>query len=177
MNSGWDIILFSALLFVILLIQRDRLVDKKRLRDLGQLNVKLDFLLKQLGIEYPPSGGLPGELIDALQRGDKIKAIKYYRETTGVGLKEAKEFIEAVQLRPGIGEEIEEQLNAKLDLLLKHAGIEYAPYKNLPGRVVDALERGNKIEAIKHYREAAGVSLKEAKERIEAAQQQAGTGG
>jgi hypothetical protein len=33
----------------------------------------------------------------------KIKAIKLYRQSTGVGLKEAKEFIEEVQRRAGVG--------------------------------------------------------------------------
>jgi ribosomal protein L7/L12 len=31
--------------------------------------------------------------------GKKIRAIKYYREATGVGLKEAKDFVEEVQRR------------------------------------------------------------------------------
>jgi hypothetical protein len=44
------------------------------------------------------------------------------------------------------------RLEAKLDLLMKHAGIQYEPYKDLPGDVVDALQRGEKIEAIKRYR-------------------------
>jgi ribosomal protein L7/L12 len=34
------------------------------------------------------------EITDALQKGRKIEAIKVYREATGLGLKEAKEFIE-----------------------------------------------------------------------------------
>lgn len=34
------------------------------------------------------------EITDALLKGRKIEAIKIYREATGVGLKEAKEFIE-----------------------------------------------------------------------------------
>jgi hypothetical protein len=50
---------------------------------------------------------------------------------------------------------------------LKHAGIEYTPYTNLPPNVIDALRRGKKIEAIKHYRNATSVSLKEAKDVIE----------
>ena len=61
-------------------------------------------------------------------------------------------------------------VDAKLDLLLKHAGVEYDPYKNLPRAVADALQRGKKIEAIKLYREATGTDLKEAKDFIEAAQ-------
>jgi len=67
------------------------------------------------------------------------------------------------------------RIDAKLDLLLKQAGIDYDPYKNLPRAVVEAMQRGNKIEAIKHYREAAGVGLKEAKDFIEEVERRAGT--
>ena len=39
--------------------------------------------------------GLPGKVVDALRRGDKIGAIKLLREQTGIGLKEAKDAVEA----------------------------------------------------------------------------------
>ena len=64
------------------------------------------------------------------------------------------------------------RLDTKLDLLLKHAGIEYDPYKNLPLEVIDAVRRGNKIEAIKR----SGVSLKQPKDFIEEVQRRAGVG-
>lgn len=38
---------------------------------------------------------LSAEAISALEQGNKIEAIKIYKESTGVGLKEAKEAIEA----------------------------------------------------------------------------------
>lgn len=69
------------------------------------------------------------------------------------------------------------RIDAKIDLLLKHAGIEYDPYKNLPEGVVRALQRGEKISAIKSYREATGVGLKEAKDFVEEVQRQTGTAG
>jgi ribosomal protein L7/L12 len=65
-------------------------------------------------------------------------------------------------------------MDAKLDLLLRHAGIEYDPYKNLPREVVEAVQSGRKIEAIKRYREATAVSLKEAKDFIEEVQRRGG---
>jgi hypothetical protein len=58
-------------------------------------------------------------------------------------------------------------VDAKLDILLKHSGLDYDPYKNLPHEVAEAVQSGKKIEAIKRYREATGVGLKEAKEFIE----------
>lgn len=68
------------------------------------------------------------------------------------------------------------QVDAKLDLLLKQAGIAYDPFKNWPPQVTDALQRGEKIQAIKHYREATGVSLKQAKDDVEEIQRRAGRG-
>jgi ribosomal protein L7/L12 len=65
-------------------------------------------------------------------------------------------------------------INAKLDLLLKAARLEYDPLANLPGDVVKALQAGQKIEAIKCYREAMSVSLAEAKSVVEEAQRRAG---
>ena len=59
------------------------------------------------------------------------------------------------------------RLEAKLDALLKHEGIRFDPYADASARVVDALRRGEKIEAIKEHRAATGVGLKEAKEYVE----------
>jgi len=68
------------------------------------------------------------------------------------------------------------RLDAKLDALLKHAGIEFDPYRDVPPSVADAVRRGEKIEAIRHYRAAAGVGLKEAKEFVEEIQRRAKSG-
>jgi ribosomal protein L7/L12 len=65
-------------------------------------------------------------------------------------------------------------IEAKLDLLLKAAQLEYDPLRNLPGDVMKALQAGQKIEAIKRYREVMSVSLAEAKSAIEEAQRRAG---
>ena len=56
---------------------------------------------------------------------------------------------------------------AKIDLLLKHAGLTYDPHANVPPGVVEALRAGRKIEAIRQYRMATGAGLKEAKEFVE----------
>jgi ribosomal protein L7/L12 len=66
------------------------------------------------------------------------------------------------------------RVDAKLDLLLQHAGINYDPYKSLPREVVEAVRRGEKIQAIKSYRKATGVGLREAKDAIEDIQRRAG---
>lgn len=59
-----------------------------------RVEAKLDLLLKQANITFDPYANLPREIVDAVQAGQMIQAIKLYRNSTGVGIKEAKEFIE-----------------------------------------------------------------------------------
>ena len=54
-----------------------------------------------------------------------------------------------------------------MNALLKHEGIRFDPYSDVPPPVVDALRRGRKIEAIKEYRAATGAGLQEAKDYVE----------
>ena len=45
------------------------------------------------------SDDVRNQIIDALRSGQKISAIKLYREATGADLKEAKDFVEALTER------------------------------------------------------------------------------
>ena len=93
------------------------------------------------------------ELDAALRAGEKITAIKRYREVHGVGLKQAKDAVEAIQAgrvvdHPAhIVEDPAPQLQPELDRLI-HAG--------------------QKIGAIKHYRTVTNLGLKESKDLVEA---------
>jgi Ribosomal protein L7/L12 C-terminal domain len=73
-----------------------------RIAKLSSVNAKLDLLLKYSGLEYDPYKNVPRAVVEAVQSGKKIEAIKRYREATGVGLKEAKDFVEEVQRRGGV---------------------------------------------------------------------------
>jgi hypothetical protein len=53
---------------------------------------KLDLLLKNMGVD--PNAGLDDQLQQLVREGRKIEAIKVYRAQSGVGLKEAKDYIE-----------------------------------------------------------------------------------
>ena len=83
-------VLILLTVLVSMLIQWRLLDILKRLSALSRLDTKLDLLLKQAGIEYDPYTNLPLDVVDAVKRGNKIGAIKRYRERTGVGLKEAR---------------------------------------------------------------------------------------
>ena len=55
------------------------------------------------------------------------------------------------------------RLDAKVDALLKNAGIHFDPFRDVPADVREALERGETIAAITRFRDSTGASLKEAK--------------
>ena len=68
---------------------------------LAAVERKLDLVIGHLGIV-----GLPAEEPDVvlhLERGERIKAIKIYRERTGVGLAEAKKVVDKIAEQRGLG--------------------------------------------------------------------------
>jgi hypothetical protein len=76
-----------------------RLAPRDDRRRLSRLEGKLDALLKHQGIRFNPFADVPPGVREALSRGKKIEAIKEYRAATGVGLAEAKEFMEELWSR------------------------------------------------------------------------------
>ncbi len=71
------------------------------MQKVAQLERKIDFILRHLDLEYQepdePAPAYIGQIRSLLQRGNKIEAIKMYREATGVGLAEAKAAVEAIE--------------------------------------------------------------------------------
>lgn len=64
----------------------------------SELESKLDFLYRKLGIEYINNPGMEDSRIIALiKKGNKLEAIKAYRELTNSGLAEAKEAVEKIE--------------------------------------------------------------------------------
>jgi hypothetical protein len=90
----------SALLLLVCIIAVDDIRKiRKRARRLSRLETKLDVLMKSAGID--PYIGLPAQVVDAICRGEKTKAIRLYRSATGGSLKEATDFIEEILRRSG----------------------------------------------------------------------------
>ena len=66
----------------------------------NELEDRLKFIYRRLNIEYADPNSDPvlsPQIQDALRRGNKIEAIKIYRELTGVGLAEAKQVIDRAE--------------------------------------------------------------------------------
>jgi ribosomal protein L7/L12 len=100
-------------------------------------------------MNLPTGGDLEGHVRTLMAEGRKIEAIKVYREATGAGLKEAKDAVEGLDLRGGLSHQLD-------------VGEDFEP------QLLSLLEQGQKIRAIKVYRERTGVGLKEAKDAVEA---------
>jgi ribosomal protein L7/L12 len=67
---------------------------------IAELEERLQFLYRRLNIDYMSPGSDPAlapQVQEALRRGNKIEAIKIYRELTGVGLAEAKQAIDRAE--------------------------------------------------------------------------------
>src|SRR5271166_1977130 len=77
-----------GLLFFAVLSGRITALDQ-RIGSLSRIEAKVDLLLKQANIKYDPYAHISSEIAEAVRSGQTIKAIKLYRESRGVGLKEA----------------------------------------------------------------------------------------
>ena len=94
------------------------------------------------------------ELRALVNQGRKIDAIKIYREQTGAGLAEAKAAVEAIASDIDVREELS-QHGTPDEALAREA------------ELLRMLQAGEKIQAIKRYREWTGAGLKEAKDAVE----------
>lgn len=67
---------------------------------LYRLERKVDFLFRRMGIDPEAAltgdTDLPSSFHEALSRNKKIEAIRIYRQSTGAGLKDARDAVEAM---------------------------------------------------------------------------------
>jgi ribosomal protein L7/L12 len=101
------------------------------------------------GAAAPESHSLSGRVLALVRDGRKIEAIKLYRDITGAGLKEAKDAVEALE---------------------RDGSLPTKPNGSSAGDadIVDLLRAGQKIRAIKLYRDRTGSALADAKNAVEA---------
>ena len=124
-------------------------------------------------LERQEQTGMPGgnqdEIVRLLTTKQKIAAIKRYREMTGVGLAEAKAAVEQMEWELLVGQPLSMSMAAQpvmgsvgdMDEQEEEAALVFmAEVRRL------ALS-GNKIAAIKLYREKMGVGLREAKDVVD----------
>lgn len=69
----------------------------------AELESRVDLLYDRLGIGHIKNTGMAdARVIDMLKRGNKIEAIKVYREIYNCGLAEAKQAVEKIEGRLGL---------------------------------------------------------------------------
>ena len=77
-------------------------VDQLRARII-KLEDRIEFLYKHLNIEYAEGRNLANvKVVEMLKKGNKIEAIKIYREIYNAGLAEAKNAVEEIAARQGL---------------------------------------------------------------------------
>lgn len=92
--------------------------------------------------------------------GNKIHAIKLYRARTGASLREAKEMVDKMVIGRDIVNASVQQMHYVVDGQQKEGLVDTEELQRI-------LHTGNKIAAIKYFRNSTGASLKEAKEAVE----------
>jgi len=105
-------------------------------------------------VDSQSSEALVAAVLERVRAGNKIEAIKLYKDSTGQGLKESKDAVEA--------------------LAAGHAAPTVAApaQRGTDAEVAALLGDNKKIEAIKLYREIHHVGLKEAKDAVDAMERQ-----
>lgn len=86
------LVVMGSLILIMAGVDRGKSATERRL---ARLERKVDAIMRHLDVEEPrPDLAEVRTLID---QGKKIQAIKVYRQMTGVGLKEAKMAVEAIE--------------------------------------------------------------------------------
>lgn len=109
-------------------------------------------LCRSCGASIPDStttAELEREVRSLLDQGKKIEAVKVYKDHFVCGLKDAKDAVEALQRGASLPSRSE-------------------PDTNLDSQVLRLLGQGEKIKAVKLYRDQTGATLYDSKQAVEA---------
>jgi len=83
-----------AALFLVVLGSSWTAAGRNNGQRLERLERKVDLILTHLGLD--PEQRVNARVAELIRSGQKIEAIKLYRKQTGVGLKDAKEYVESL---------------------------------------------------------------------------------
>lgn len=67
--------------------------------NLMRIERKLTMLTEHFKLKWDPTVGVPEEVLAQVRAGNRVEAIKLYRELTGIGLKESHELIDQIDKR------------------------------------------------------------------------------
>jgi hypothetical protein len=89
------------ILFVLLAGESGRRDARRQARQSAAVERKLNLIMHHLGIREPEPD-VPAGVLEELIAGRKIKAIKVYRDSTGAGLRQAKDAVDLLARREGL---------------------------------------------------------------------------
>ncbi|MEN3611719.1 hypothetical protein AAH979_19440 [Plantactinospora sp. ZYX-F-223] len=100
--DSWLVPVVALPLLVLVLTEMSSAARRQRetTARLRRVETKLDLVLGHLGLALPEPA-LP-QVVAHLERGEKIAAVKAYREATGDGLREAKEAVDRLAAQRGL---------------------------------------------------------------------------
>ena len=165
MNIGWIFLICALILLVIMAFRPWRRTEQGVSMESQNFAAGRNFLARL--DEFDARLIRRDEVISLLRSRQKIKAIKIYREDTGASLPDAKAAVERMELAGRLGaasmvQETQAEQYAEAD-----APKSVSDMSALAGEVEALVIKGEKIRAIKLYREQTGLGLREAKEAID----------
>jgi ribosomal protein L7/L12 len=92
-----ELIIIGSLILGILI---GRIISTNSNSSEKSIENKVDAIIDHLGVDFKPYKNTPDDIMTALKNGERIKAIKLYRQFSGVGLKEALEIISHIENFP-----------------------------------------------------------------------------
>ena len=136
----------SVIVFINLFTNKNDVHERKQASE----NFILNKIAKQVGVEETP---LDKNLKRLIAQGKKNQAIKELRNSSRLGLKEAKDYMDKLT-----------DTNLILNKIAKQVGV---PETSLDENLKELVAHGNKIQAIKELRKYSGLGLKEAKDYVD----------
>ena len=94
MDTALSISILGLFIFLIASTSGASLRDARQAARLARLERKVDAIVKHLGVNVVDQ--VDPKVLELFIAGKKIEAIKLHREQTGIGLKEAKEYVESL---------------------------------------------------------------------------------
>lgn len=164
------IAILAALIVVAIIVKnQDRSVEAPGAKRIGQESPSKPSRLPRIvdDDEFVPisDSDLESRVRSLVLARQNIEAIKLIRLQKEIGLKEAKDVVD--ELARSGNYTLRTALGAEMPAPPHHALPETIVQVGQDERIIALLRRGQKIEAIKEYRDQTGLGLKEAKDQID----------
>lgn len=104
---------------------------------------------------------LEAKVINLIHQGNKLEAIKLVKDTTNLGLKESKDYVDAIESMPKKPLSIHSELHNENIESVNHA-------PNLDAEVIKLIKSNQMIHAVKLVLENTNLGLKGSKEYVDA---------